>query len=184
MVEPSGDYGQDEAVCFFLNNFSWQCSSSNFTDWQSHSSVASKAVVTAVSAVGYGNLSSVRESTALRRKARDAYAIALQLVNKSLSDNEVAVSDMTLAAIILLSLFEVRLYSVYCGYFQKLTFSKTITYKDLKYKNRWLTHVEGCTSLQALRGVERLLTEAGTKMFFEWRGQLVRATPDPSSLQR
>jgi hypothetical protein len=108
LLSPDWDPGKDEAVCFFLNRFAWQASSLFFSAWKGGSSTGSKALVTGIASVGLVMLSSIRNSPSLRLSAMDEYASTLQLTNAALSNQTEVTSDTTLAAIILLSLYEVR----------------------------------------------------------------------------
>lgn len=121
VLEPSLDPGQDEAICFFLNRFAWQASSLHFNTWREGSSMGSNVLKCGISSVGLAMLSLLRKSSSLRLSARNAYASALQLTNAALSDRIEATSDTTLAAIILLSLFDVRQILSCCVLILRLT---------------------------------------------------------------
>jgi hypothetical protein len=109
LLELSLEPGQDEALCFFLHQFAWEASSLHFNTWRAGSSVGAKVLESSMSSVGLAMMSFLRESPSLRLCARKAYASALRLTNAALSDRTEATTDTTLAAIILLSLFEVIL---------------------------------------------------------------------------
>lgn len=66
----------------------------------------SPALQSTMKVVGIANMSMMPES---RRSARQEYSIALRAINDALRDPVAAKSDSTLAAVLLVSVYEVRL---------------------------------------------------------------------------
>lgn len=104
---PRSDPDKDEAISFFLHRFSWEASSLFFSTWNIGFSTGSKAIVDAIASVALVMLSSTRNSPSLRRSAKIEYSSAIQMTNAALSNDVEATSDLTLAAVVLLSLYEV-----------------------------------------------------------------------------
>lgn len=66
------------------------------------------AVMAAISALGLASLSNLNADTVLMIKARKEYTVALAAANEALCDPASMTADSTLAAVILLGMFEVR----------------------------------------------------------------------------
>lgn len=66
------------------------------------------AVMAAMSALGLGSLSNLNADTTLMVNARKEYTVALAAANEALRDPASITADSTLAAVILLGMFEVR----------------------------------------------------------------------------
>ena len=67
----------------------------------------SPSVMQSLVAVGLAGLSNIKKSTDLRTKATEEYTQALHLINSALKDETQCTSDATLAATMLLGMFEV-----------------------------------------------------------------------------
>ena len=68
----------------------------------------SPALQASLTAVGLANISSIRKSSRFIDSARESYSEALIAVSKDLQDEVRCRSDSTLAAVIMLSMYEVR----------------------------------------------------------------------------
>ena len=104
---------RDEGVCFFIRSGLLKHFPAA-TDRRipaklaaARGSIAHQALVSSMGAVGMALLSSLRKSRALRSAAANEFGSALTLVNSALSDSKAAMAHYTLAAVILLAVFEV-----------------------------------------------------------------------------
>ncbi|PWY74515.1 hypothetical protein BO94DRAFT_524377 [Aspergillus sclerotioniger CBS 115572] len=110
----------------------------------------SPALQATVRAVGLANMS--REPQ-YRRLARKEYGVALRATNDALTHSVSATSDSTLAAVLLLSTYEM----ITCSPWDKLS--------------GWNNHVQGAIKLLELRGLEQLDSRAGMELFTTVRFQ-------------
>lgn len=107
-----------------------------------------------VDAVALAYLNFQRGLLAAQREARQQYVVALRLTSLALETPRLARKDSTLAAILLLDLYE------------------KITNKDPEYEGAWAAHLEGALSLITLRGRKqfdrpsclRMLTKLSTNI--------------------
>ena len=111
-VQPSYYPTQDEAVCYFLRYNAWPGAfwMLNTTPdiFLEHSgSTSLQAMKAGVVSVGMAMLSRIRQSPSLKLAAEKEYGNALRLMNTAVSDIREARAHPTLAAVILLAIFEV-----------------------------------------------------------------------------
>lgn len=102
----------NEAVSFLihsglLRHFSWT-REDEIRLGAPQGSPSHQAMMASMAAVGMAMLSSVRKSSTMKVTAAREFGSALTLVNTALSDKVQAKSHFTLAAVLLLSIFEVR----------------------------------------------------------------------------
>ncbi|KAJ5915930.1 hypothetical protein N7454_010837 [Penicillium verhagenii] len=87
-------------------------------------------------------------------KARHEYSKALSETNQALADVAMSKRDDTLAAVVLLGMFEV------------------LTCSDGSFIDRWMKHMEGATQLIEFRGVDQLGRREGLDLFTQLRAQI------------
>ncbi|KAJ6032055.1 hypothetical protein N7540_002787 [Penicillium herquei] len=87
-------------------------------------------------------------------KARHEYTKALSETNKALANVTMSKRDDTLAAVVLLGMFEV------------------LTCSDGSFIDRWMKHMEGATKLIEFRGVDQLTRKEGLDLFTQLRAQI------------
>jgi hypothetical protein len=97
--------GPNEGICFFRKEFSWEAVAMHYEALKE----VTPELHSITSAFGMALLSFARRAPELRQKAYNEYGTSLQLANMSLSQPDNAKSDTTLAVVILMSYFEVRL---------------------------------------------------------------------------
>ncbi|KAB8259766.1 hypothetical protein BDV32DRAFT_150185 [Aspergillus pseudonomiae] len=114
----------------------------------------SPAVTACISALGLASLANIHMSPELMSAARHEYSAALSATSVALRDPECARSDSTLAAVELLSLYEV------------------VTCEGPPLIGRWLNHIEGGVKLIELRGFEQIDHQAGLELFTQIRVQI------------
>ncbi|KAJ5614034.1 hypothetical protein N7528_007688 [Penicillium herquei] len=112
------------------------------------------AVNSALNAVGLAALSNIRLSPQMMLKARHEYTKALSETNKALANITMSKRDDTLAAVVLLGMFEV------------------LTCSDGSFIDRWMKHMEGATKLIEFRGVDQLARKEGLDLFTQLRAQI------------
>lgn len=112
---PSYQFTKDEAVCFFLHFHSWpgvfrmsEGPASPELYSLSRGSPSERALNACIISVGTAMLSRLRQSAQLKIAAEKEYGHALGLLNSAVADEEEAKSNPTLAAVLLLAIFEVR----------------------------------------------------------------------------
>ncbi|OJJ98461.1 hypothetical protein ASPACDRAFT_44971 [Aspergillus aculeatus ATCC 16872] len=113
----------------------------------------SPAVMASINAMGLAALGNIHGSPHLIRAARQQYTIALSETNTALQDTITAKSDATLAAVLVLGLYEI------------------ITCQSHSLMVRWADHIEGAMALIKLRGSEQLRSPVGLELFTQLRGQ-------------
>ncbi|QMW30331.1 hypothetical protein G4B84_005666 [Aspergillus flavus NRRL3357] len=101
-------------------------------------------VMQSLVAVGLAGLSNIKKSTELMTKATGEYTQALHLINCTLKDGTQCKSDATLAATMLLGMFE-----------------------------SWAQHVRGAAALIEMRGAEQIKWIVGMRMFTHLRVQII-----------
>ncbi|KAE8392590.1 Zn(II)2Cys6 transcription factor [Aspergillus alliaceus] len=114
----------------------------------------SPAVTACMSAVGLASLANIHMSPELMLAARQEYSVALAETSAALRDQEVATSDSTLAAVELLSMYEI------------------VACQGPPLIGRWLNHIEGGVKLIELRGADQLNRQAGLELFTQLRLQI------------
>ncbi|OGM45036.1 Zn(II)2Cys6 transcription factor [Aspergillus bombycis] len=114
----------------------------------------SPAVTACISALGLASLANIHMSPELMSAARREYSAALSATGVALRDRECARSDSTLAAVELLSLYEI------------------VTCEGPPLIGRWLNHIEGGVKLIELRGFEQIHHQAGLELFTQIRLQI------------
>ncbi|KAL2832683.1 hypothetical protein BJY01DRAFT_225786 [Aspergillus pseudoustus] len=112
------------------------------------------AVNAAFTAVGLAVMSNIRMSPQLLLAARREYTTALARTNYALSDAVLSKGDDTLAAVVLLGMFEVT------------------TCTDGSFFDRWMKHMDGAAKLIELRGPEQLERPEGLHLFTQLRAQI------------
>lgn len=102
--------GTDEAVSFFHQQLSWETVPKNALIYADTKS--STLLIHATAAIGLALLSFARNSTKLKHQSFVEYGTALSQVHNSLSRPETAITDLTLAQIVLIGYFEVNIASL------------------------------------------------------------------------
>ncbi|KAE8140103.1 hypothetical protein BDV38DRAFT_36597 [Aspergillus pseudotamarii] len=115
----------------------------------------SPSVMQSLVAVGLAGLSNIKKSTDLRTKATEEYTQALHLINSTLKDETQRKSDATLAATMLLGMFEV------------------LTCNTPSSLQSWAQHVRGAAVLIEMRGAEQIKWIVGMRMFTHLRVQII-----------
>ncbi|CAI7628229.1 unnamed protein product [Penicillium discolor] len=167
---PLSESIRDESVRFFFRYYVLN----DLYDIPIHPSVSqmadlaavSPAVSMALAAVGLASLSNIRKSAGLMAIASREYTEALSLTGTALSD---PTSDATLAAVLLLSMFEV------------------LTCRARHSLDSWLHHTRGAMTLVEMRGAEQIRRTVGMRLFTHLRVQIITSclhwhTPVPASL--
>ncbi|KAI1145917.1 hypothetical protein F4825DRAFT_224813 [Nemania diffusa] len=109
----------------------------------------------ALDAVALAGLSNVRLSTQTMLRAQREYITVLSQINRALKDPILCKTDDTLAAVVLLGIYEV------------------ITCTDNSYIDRWVKHVDGAAKLIEIRGSDQLARREGLGMFTHLRTQII-----------
>ncbi|RAQ56981.1 integral membrane protein [Aspergillus flavus] len=112
-------------------------------------------VMQSLVAVGLAGLSNIKKSTELMTKATGEYTQALHLINCTLKDGTQCKSDATLAATMLLGMFEV------------------LTCNTPSSLQSWAQHVRGAAALIEMRGAEQIKWIVGMRMFTHLRVQII-----------
>ncbi|KAE8331008.1 hypothetical protein BDV39DRAFT_16314 [Aspergillus sergii] len=113
------------------------------------------SVMQSLVAVGLAGLSNIKKSTELMTKATGEYTQALHLINCALKDETHCKSDATLAATMLLGMFEV------------------LTCNTPSSLQSWAQHVRGAAALIEMRGAEQIKWIVGMRMFTHLRVQII-----------
>lgn len=118
-VQPSYYPTQDEAVCYFLRYNAWpgafwMLNATPDIFMQNNGSSSLLAMKAGVVSVGTGMLSRIRRSPSLKLAAEREYGTALRHMNSAVTDVVEARAHPTLAAVLLLAIFEVRVYMYLC----------------------------------------------------------------------
>lgn len=111
-VRPSYHPTQDEAVCYFLRYNAWpgafwMLNTTPDMFMQHNGSSSLQAMKAGVVSVGTAMLSRIRRCPTLKLAAEREYGNALRLMNTAVSDISEAQANPTLAAVLLLAIFEV-----------------------------------------------------------------------------
>lgn len=126
-VQPSYYPTQDEAVCYFLRYNAWpgafwMLNATPDIFMQNNRSSSLQAMKAGVVSVGTGMLSRIRRCPSLKLAAEREYGTALRHMNSAVTDVVEARAHPTLAAVLLLAIFEVRdLHASMWGSFFQLT---------------------------------------------------------------
>ncbi|CAI7616208.1 unnamed protein product [Penicillium manginii] len=112
------------------------------------------ALNAALNAVGLAALSNIRMSPRMMLKARREYTTALSQTNHALRDPFLSKQDDTLAAVVLLGMFEL------------------VTCTDNSFIDRWMKHMEGAARLIEFRGPDQLARQEGLDLFSQLRAQI------------
>lgn len=112
-VQPSYYPTQDEAVCYFLRYNAWpgafwMLNATPDIFMQNNRSSSLQAMKAGVVSVGTGMLSRIRRCPSLKLAAEREYGTALRHMNSAVTDVVEARAHPTLAAVLLLAIFEVR----------------------------------------------------------------------------
>ncbi|KAI1121820.1 hypothetical protein F5Y10DRAFT_255475 [Nemania abortiva] len=113
------------------------------------------AVNTALDAVALAAFSNIRLSPRTMLRAQREYTAVLSRTNRALRDPILCKTDDTLAAVVLLGIYEV------------------IACTDNSYIDRWVQHVDGAAKLIEIRGQDQLTRRAGLEMFTHLRTQII-----------
>ncbi|PKY05950.1 hypothetical protein P168DRAFT_250959 [Aspergillus campestris IBT 28561] len=159
-MQPSYQFNDNEAICFFLHSNSWPG-----TFWmmdfapdfwvQGGGSPSHQAMKAGLISVGTAMLSRIRQSANMQVTAEKEYGYALQLLTTAVMDEEEAKTNPTLAAVLLLAIFEV------------------VTSRAPRNIEKWTSHIYGAAALLELRGSEQLQDEDGLKLFIQLRFQII-----------
>ncbi|OQE41193.1 hypothetical protein PENCOP_c005G05795 [Penicillium coprophilum] len=111
-------------------------------------------VLTAMAAVGLAAMSNIRLSPRMMLQARKEYTAALSQTNHALRDPVLSKRDDTLAAVVLLSMFEIMACS------------------DDSFIDRWIKHMDGAKEIIEHRGSDQLTRQEGLGLFTNLRAQI------------
>lgn len=111
-VQPSSAPTEFEATCFFLryNNWPgafWMKSKNTSGFFGSQGSASQQTMKASITSAGAAMLSRIKKSEPLKVAAERQYGSALALMNTAVSDKVEAKSNSTLAAVLVLAIFEV-----------------------------------------------------------------------------
>ncbi|ORY13038.1 hypothetical protein BCR34DRAFT_562645 [Clohesyomyces aquaticus] len=129
------------------------------------------ALRASVEAAGMAGLSNIFDAPDIASKSKEHYGRALAATNRALSNPVEASTDMTLAAVTFLGLFEF------------------VTIENWDHYGSWAAHIEGAAALLQLRGEEQFSYERGGQLYMQLRSQILFAcmqqnvTPPPSLLR-
>jgi len=112
-------------------------------------------LIAAIKAIGLANHANSIKSSELMAEARLEYSIALRGINVALTTPTESVKDSTLLSIMLVSMFE------------------TTTGGNRLSLKAWTDHVNGATTLLALRGSSQLRTSIGHRLFIHVTSHLL-----------
>ncbi|CEJ62121.1 hypothetical protein PMG11_10631 [Penicillium brasilianum] len=119
----------------------------------------SPALQATIKAVGMAGMSRVHSLPKMQYSAAVQYSNALLATNRALQDSKVARSDSTLAAVVLLSTYEM------------ITCQEAANGNN--FMSGWSKHVRGATKLLELRGEEQMGSHSGLALFSVVRMQIV-----------
>lgn len=162
------DSSQSTIYTFFQDYVVAPCSHMGNTGWLSflpklyEAAPSSPILQSALSAVAYANLAQKTQRLDLSIKAISYYHISLERVNSALLDSLVATSDITMASVLLLGIYE----SINC------TFPSSIKY---------IHHSQGLKALAGLRG-SLMMKGSGRDMLETICCQMVRSF-QPAQIQ-
>lgn len=112
-AQPSYQPTQDEAVCYFLRYNAWpgafwMLNATPDAFLQNNKSSSLQAMRAGVVSVGTAMLARIRRCPSLKLVAENEYGNALRLMGAAVTDANEARANPTLAAVLLLAMFEVR----------------------------------------------------------------------------
>ncbi|KAL2830985.1 hypothetical protein BJY01DRAFT_260684 [Aspergillus pseudoustus] len=107
----------------------------------------SDALLSTLRAIGLSSISRLHNLPGLKRSAGEEYCLALRATNRDLQHASTAVSDSTLATVVLLGLYEI------------------IECHESDILHGWYNHVQGSIKLLELRGKKQLESPAGLELF-------------------
>ncbi|TVY81448.1 hypothetical protein LSUE1_G004656 [Lachnellula suecica] len=147
---------EDRAFCYFRStfvignarSFRYLDAIHTYGDMDAHLSVS-------IRAVGLASLSKASHSPDLETQAMRSYASALKMINKAITSSDVATTDTTLSAVMLLDQFE-----------------KIIPPTERTIK-AWTNHLNGATALMKMRGPKQFQTKAGLEMFIQMSSHIL-----------
>ncbi|KAE8350133.1 hypothetical protein BDV28DRAFT_163188 [Aspergillus coremiiformis] len=157
---PSYQFTNNEAVCFFLRFNAWpgaywvvDFSPEHFS--MPKVTLSQQAMKASLIAAGTAMLSRIRQNIPLQIRAEKEYGTALNLMYTAVMDEEEAKSNATLAAVLLLAIFEV------------------ITSRSPGNIEKWTSHIYGAAALLEVRGPEQLQDQHGLALFVQLRFQII-----------
>ncbi|KOS18148.1 Uncharacterized protein ESCO_002595 [Escovopsis weberi] len=162
----------DQAACFFISNYvliPQQGSTRGFLEYvvpiltEGHVSAPFKQAFDACALATLANHLSLAAD--LEKRALQKYTQALSLVSRALRNPESRLQDSTLAAVLLLGLFE------------NVTAQQPAMFA-------WGSHIEGAVQLVEGRGPEQFQTKIGIAMFIAVRTQMIIHTLSTAKLPK
>lgn len=170
---------EERAICFFLSNYvliphgAIKCGFLGFLlpMMKAQPSAILSDSLSAVALATFGNQPNAKT---LKPKAQQAYAKALRQLTNVVSDPKQAAQDTTLAAVLLLGLFEVRLLTLSFRNFADC--KKTMTYSLVKENegwNSWNSHVMGATALLKMRDPKGPMSPLTIELIWTVKAHLV-----------
>lgn len=105
------------------------------------------ALPAAITAVGLAALANIHQCPRTMLEAREECTTAISLTNSALNEPTALKRDDVLAAVVMLSMFEV------------------MTYSDVSSIHRWMGHVDGATRILEVRGESQLDSAEGLELF-------------------
>ena len=183
---------EQQAVCFFFSDYVLELSNpgKRLYDYLPafYSNESEKSALScSIAALGLAGLSYRRREAGLLSAAKAMYSSALHQTNDALRDPAAAATDATLISVLLLGLFEVRLYCFNLVACAELMLHQTNTCSAPPSMRAWLKHIGGATALLELRGEKQLESEIGRRIFAHVRTQIInfcilRRKPIPSAV--
>ena len=139
---------EEVAVTFLLSSY---VAESHFDYLPSvyKDAISDGPLMTCIRAVGLVGVSQDSGQLDLMNMARRQYTYALRTTNAALQSPEKAVLDETLAAVMLLSLFE------------------TVSHDDQEPSEKWTSHVDGALTLLTCRGPQQFQSPLGRALFMQ-----------------
>jgi hypothetical protein len=170
---------EDQATCYFFHNYVLEKDQFVRGNFQYLSEVYSGeevggALSDSVTSLGLVGLANFWHSPNILSSATAKYNSALRQISTMLKDVEVAKADQTLIAVMLLGLYEVRVFRLPPPKFE-LTLTQTNTCCSRQSMQSWSKHVNGAAALLRLRGKTQLQTSIGHHLFVHLRSQVVSA---------
>ncbi|KAJ5151742.1 hypothetical protein N7492_010037 [Penicillium capsulatum] len=158
-IHPSAVPCQNQAISFYLQsnaipgNFWWGDSLVKILNEPGNA--CKQALQASMTAVASAMMCRVRKADSMQQLARKEYFSAITLLNSALSNPRESRTNQTLAAIILLAIYEL------------------ITSSAAKDVEVWTNHIKGATAILELRGIEQMSTETGRQLFMHLRSQIM-----------
>ncbi|RDK43167.1 C6 finger domain protein [Aspergillus phoenicis ATCC 13157] len=160
VLQPSYQPTKNEAISYFLRQNAWIGSfwskiEANPDILRRASATSHNALMTSLASVGIAMISRIRKSEPMKIAAEKEYGNALQLLTTAVADQQQAKNNATLAAVLMLAIFEV------------------ITSRGSRFITNWTNHITGAAALLELRGVEQLQDPDGLQLFLQLRYQII-----------